>query len=617
MKVTYLEHLEPEEKKKLFDRMRTDPPVVLIGSGVSRYWPTCLPMGKDFSIALCQLLFPDDSLKSLGVDVKTLKEFLDRIPFEVTLSYFPIENVEKLDLIIKNAFSTVRFNRIHEVLAKGLFLHRFEALITTNYDLCLDAALSHYGITPTVNQSDFERFDATRAKGYIKIHGSVNDPQEPPRYRLRQESRLKKWQRKTLHEIVRSRQLLTIGYSGTDFEICPELRMMPIKQVLWNRRTDKPLSSDAEQLLQADQSLQREEGHILIGDMRDLLSDYTSDYIEKSDKDDKEKCGDQLSPIIQQFTTDEIAVWGGSLLVNLGFPLLAQEFSKKVSATSLGINPIPADRIEVGSLFHTGKYKKSALLSQELAIRAKNKGDDISQAELLIYACNAWRCYGAPFRLWRCQKAVHTLVGSLSESTEEKKVEKMRLTAWVDLMVDTHTLTYIYRLARIIKLGWLIRRIAFPKFRRAAEYAADTGDWSTHHNISLWAQDMGIDPAKLTAHMEFAPPPPTKEGYRRMGYFVGEVIDFRGQLAKMKRPPNEKENQDLEDYLGKCSRLGHHPEVWKLLQIKMRRQGIIKSLKSYDFRQQFWREFRHCEYSLPMSLLYTLRIRLLGFIIRA
>jgi len=260
-----------DEAKSFIDGLKkADDIVVLVGSFISVYPPTCLFSGTQFVEEVFTFLFPQDFFDSSSEEQRILEEFFNHVPFEHLLERYP--NREKLIRVFKKAYFIKKFNPLHKLLADLLINGKIKALITPNYDLCLDEALSkcsnRFLRIVTKNDFDINKNNIPNINIYFKIHGSADDNEgETLVLTLTQESILPEWKREVLYQILNGRALVITGYSGKDFEICPELERMDFKQIIWNTKNEALPSKNAERLLTKRNGIQ------LIMDMKELLSE--------------------------------------------------------------------------------------------------------------------------------------------------------------------------------------------------------------------------------------------------------------------------------------------------------------------------------------------------------
>src|SRR5207244_716893 len=107
-----------------------------------------------------------------------------------------------------------------------------------------------------VTESEAQNIRSLQA-AIFKIHGCVeHDQHRKPGedrtmiYTLGREGELPPWKRRILYRLVAGRRLLVCGYSGRDFEICPELARLNA-DIVWNIRKSENLTPNARRVLTA------------------------------------------------------------------------------------------------------------------------------------------------------------------------------------------------------------------------------------------------------------------------------------------------------------------------------------------------------------------------------
>lgn len=587
--------LSSAEGNSIISQLKSDPPVILCGSAISGWEPTCLPTGGGFTEGMFSMLFPSFCFNGDGELSKFLKEFFEGIPFEHLLERCP--NQDKLRHILKQAFLIDKFNIVHQILAERLVDGSISVLITTNYDLCFDKVLNFApglsiskldrDVIRVITENDFKQVSIPKAKIYFKIHGSADDVKgETLVFALTHESYLPAWKRQILGNILNSRLLLLIGYSGKDFEICPELMKMQIKQLIWNQNGSK-LTHNAQRLLRI------KNGIFLKGDMLDLLEVH-----------EKPNWGigsnDLLHSISSQFSQDEIMEWRASLSNSMGFPSLALKTADNILAirSSDGINLdfIKAERQKAQALFHLGKYKQSALLFKQASEHAKQLKDDNLRAELLLDACSAHMSHGSFLRAIRSNNTARTIAMTLNNEGRRK-----RLLGKIFLR-NARIFRYLLQLAKVIRLTvftkWITKK-GTQALRKSSLFSLETGNWFDFQQIRLLGERMGIDPMDLTNGIHYEPPP-VKEGYEHLGYYIPQASYTRDRLARRKGLLSTKEEKELYKHLENCRITDNFPEVWKILWLGIKRNP--QRHKDRDKLREFYDSFRVCEYSIGMRI---------------
>ena len=253
MKEAFLSTLTASGVKQL----AAGPPIcALLGSGISLWDPTNLPTGEQLTNEIFDLLFRGEAGEiddPLGE--KKLKDYFQEVPFENIMERCP--ETDTLRNLVKELFLATRPNPVHEVFAESVLNGSLESIITTNYDCCLEMALAEKlrcavgpVMGPICRIVKPEEVPADPKRVYFKIHGSSDDlAGETLVFRLQQEAALPPWKRSLLRSLLEGRTLLVIGYSGRDFEICPEIPLAKTHQVIWNSRPGKDLTAGARRVM--------------------------------------------------------------------------------------------------------------------------------------------------------------------------------------------------------------------------------------------------------------------------------------------------------------------------------------------------------------------------------
>jgi hypothetical protein len=198
-------------------RMRDMRPVFLVGSFVSVFQPTGLPTGTSISEAFWDFIFgngyPD-----------WLKNDFVRVPFESVMDCYPDPNA--ISGITRKLFDVTTPNAVHEALSTGLINGTVAGIITTNYDRAFEACLLGCpDVTTVATCADVRQYrNSSASRMCFKIHRTAKPGLEKTLIcSLRDEGRLKSWKRQLLFELLQRHPLVIVGYSGRDFDICPEL----------------------------------------------------------------------------------------------------------------------------------------------------------------------------------------------------------------------------------------------------------------------------------------------------------------------------------------------------------------------------------------------------------
>lgn len=207
---------------------------ILCGAGISVAPPSSLPLAAGLvQQIISRLLQPyAHSLRSLAIRPEVFFSYLYRQDPRATLD------------AIRAAVSGDAFNAVHDVC--GQIIARGGAVITTNFDLMIEAAMVERGTS----------FECTtlgcraRRSVLFKIHGSIDDDSSLAFTIDQVGAGLGTERARCLNQVVRDRVVIVLGYSGADqLDIVPALQTSRYERIIWIvhdpsgpwRRTKPPL----------------------------------------------------------------------------------------------------------------------------------------------------------------------------------------------------------------------------------------------------------------------------------------------------------------------------------------------------------------------------------------
>lgn len=387
--------------EKLLDSLNSAPsknieiPTILVGSGVSLWHPTGLPSGQNFTQAMYSVLFENQfklsrSEKCLLDKIFGLKwnEEFSGMPFEHLMECCPSE--EKANRLINRIYTSRRANPVHEALAEGLKNSLIHSIITTNYDSCIDEALDKSGINyakvVTADQAEIT-LQNSDLPCYFKIHGSTEPGmEETPMFSLKHEGLLNQAKRQLLNFLTEKRPLVIVGYSGLDFELCPEIERSDITEIVWNELYAEPPSASAERLLE------KKGGHLIYGDVHIFIKNWLgTDYLPEKNEDMSGVVKDAVENI---FSYEEITLWRVKVLNSLGLPsFVFKAISRaEISAENSYFASVHSGR----SHFHAGRYKAARQNFNKAIWQAIRQRDLMNTADTALEMSDAYRSFGAP-----------------------------------------------------------------------------------------------------------------------------------------------------------------------------------------------------------------------------
>ena len=578
---------------KLRELLGASPVTVLVGSGISIWDPTNLPSGKAFSNGIFRGLFLEGSGEVEDPLGDELEKVFNNIPFENVMEQCP--EPAELTRWLKQIYTTSRYNSIHKILAQALIEGAVSSIITTNYDCCLDQAITESvrsvrAVTTSpkriVHKDDVDSFDHLDGC-YFKIHGSADDTSgESLVFRLGHEGALRQWKQALLHRLLRKRTLLVIGYSGLDFEICPEMPLAKPHQIIWNFRSLEDISPSARAVME------QVPGYIVIGDMRTLLS-RTFTAVDASIGTASINVESLLK---RKFSPHTRQLWRVKLLNCLSYGKAAlKEIETLLTTTnSSSLEKIWGLEEQARAFHYLGAYKSAALAYESAISLARLEGlSPIKVCLLLLDTSDNWRCFGARRKSLRRIDEARSIV----EAHRLDDPELLASLALKELLI----LRRKYQFATLLKVKPIKQRMqrrAELLIKSAAQPFLASGSWFNLQQLRLWTDRFDLPSAVIAVPDSYEAPPP-RQGYEHLGFPMAQMMVFRDELDTGKRPLDEATAKELFDKVRFAERLGLNAEVWKL------NYSLLKKFPSYrngpNFKR-FVKCFRACEYSFTMRI---------------
>jgi hypothetical protein len=550
--------------------------VVLAGSGISAWEPTTLPTGQDFAAGVQDALFLSPGHPPIpNEDMVFLKTLLDNLPFEMVMERCPDQDI--IGLFLRDMYSGGAINEIHEALRRLVDLGHVHAIITTNYDMGLDVALAGGPLTKVVNQLDVP---PGGSRVYFKIHGSIDEPGTMI-FSLKQEAELPPWKRDLLATVLSGRPLLLIGYSGLDFEICPELPRCAPSKVLWNFHTitglDRSPGVKHVRRLAVPQ-------FALIGDMCKLFSLLGIGVSPTRAVGGLRNIGDELRGRV---SGESLLMWRTRVLATIGHARLALASIQPLLRSS----PDPGVAQEhAQALFHNGQYRSSA---QEYLRAATTSPDIHMRLHRQLDACDSFRCFGDFRRAWTILRSVESKIRGLSSTSDDLLVRAFLK----ELLLIRNQWQRRKRFLGGVGCRVLKDR-AKTLIERGASRALRAGLLLDLQQFGLWSERFAFPSDILSARGTYAPLP-SLDGYKHLGYYIPILMKLYDALADVTVPVAEDEVQKGFDG---ATVMGCHPVAWKLSRGAMRRFPSDRSL----WKARYKANFKACQYAISLGMGYKL-----------
>lgn len=563
----------------LEETRNADPLALLVGSALSI--ASGLPTGKHVGTLLADLLADDIPTKDL------VHGLVKDTAFEHIMEACPAQ--EALRQVVAGIYNIDAANDGHEAIARLVGAGAVHHVITTNYDRCFETAFRSIGIQRVVRQDHLAGWQPDQPT-YFKIHGCASDL-ETLVFTLSGEPALEPWKRDLLAWLVAGHRLIVIGYSGLDFEICPELlRLKP--RLAWvcldrpqAQRPYRP-SPGAIGILALDTST------AVQGDMHDVIG-----KLGTARPNVKERAAPALpkETFIFGSSRDEISrnldLWRCQLFRHLGCARAGAACARRLIDSARGDAQCATAHHYAGlAAFHAGKYRRAGREYRAAAALVAPPSND----GYLFDAVIADRCAGLN------KQALESLE-VLAEQAPQYRAQL--------LLRRLEFLAPAYERARARCRdddAHVIQAQALPLVRELAGVSDQPGARLEHQQCDLLARRLDIsDQISTVAYA----PAPARAGFSQLGYFVAMAMALRQDLMEGNDPPTLKQALFV---FADLDRMGAAAETWKF--------GLAV-LSRYRFRSGYTLSIRvvinyaRCEYtwaqrkSLVTELLWRVRRR--------
>lgn len=533
MRIVRCEDLTENE----LEAIRASRPALLVGSAVSIFGPTSLPNGKWVTDDLLKWLASSEGMaqswpKWLIADAKQL-------PFEALWEAYPDQ--EKLPAIICRMYGNIHVepNALHSAIARGVAEGVFSSLITTNYDLAFDNYFAKQKVPACTIVSEKEGTDWMKGGAltapYWKIHGTARiEYKQTIVANLALERRMDDWKRKLLGRLVEGRTVIFLGYSGRDFDICPELTCLKESfDAVWLAQAPKEGQSLEPNANRSRIIAKKPTGRVVLGDLYDFLGKLCGISIER---------GEPLSAPVNRDCFD------ASLLMEWRVRLLERMACPHISLPLLRSLPGPQSidrRLRESKMLHNEGSGRKAVRLADAAISDANENHE--KLDCLLEASTGWWVYGSGRKSRaRLRSARRLALSTESTPAQQGKMAEAELLQWV----------MRYRFLRLI--GTLRRCIQargreyYLEASAAYEISDLDGLYSVHHD----AERMGIavqDGFASAADL----------GFQALGLRILQSQKERDRIMDL---PTRLTLADLRScyvWWRRAERYGWKPESWK------------------------------------------------------
>jgi hypothetical protein len=549
--------------------------VIVAGSFVSTYAPTCIAGGEGVAQAFADALFS-------GVDPtgerwpEWLRDDATLLPFEALMHCHP--GGALLRAVLARLYDVNESNPVHRSLGRSLARGAIVGLITPNYDRGIEASLVGSPWVHVVTRERDVGRTTPNAGVCFKIHGTAQrDSADTLVYNLEGEGRLPDWKRTLLCRMVAQRVVVLIGYSGRDFDICPELaESAKPARVVWLQRTRDDLQPNAERVLR------RQGGLLVLGDLLLLLRTLLDPAIDAA------RCASPRFDLAGLLAAEDLDKWRLGVLDWMACAAVGPRVIRTVEMAEA------ERRRVVRSMWgHSGRYRAAAVDAQAEAMLPC--ADESERLARLLGAAGAWFLHGSHWRAWRLLRQVERTATTAAVNddvrvaiAETRMMMAMRVAQVAGWLNDSN------RLRRGI-LAWLHRPL-MPLYQSALALLGERGAWNRLEALQHNAERLGMSDRHSL-------PLPSRDGYRSLGLIAMDVISTRDRLRRAPWRLSAEKIAAARRCAEKAELYGWNHEAWKANWILICRGG-----RHLDWRcwSAFLRHFSRTEYALlarPFQLL--------------
>lgn len=510
-----------------FDALRASKPVLLVGSAASMFSPTNLPNGQKVADDLVEWLAggPNRWPCWLFEDAKQL-------PFEAVLDAYPDQ--ESLLKIICSLYGdpNLKPNSIHASIGDGLIDGTFSGLITTNYDLAFDNYFKDTPeISPILNEEQGSSWmnNPSGRRVYWKIHGTGNNGRSIVA-NLARERRMDPWKRSLLRRLVIGRLIIFLGYSGRDFDICPELACKREHfHAVWLVRSPD---------LNANQTriIEKTSVEVIDGTLHGFLEKLCRRSIEVTARLDR---GVNVRDYFDARLLEE---WRIRLLKRLACPSICMNLLNSFS-------PSPGSTLKVRismshMLGHQGRYHDQVRILDSRISDAKDQRDKLTR---FLDASTAWGIYGSARKSRARLESARKIASSIkAEDHQRGHMAEAELLLWVRKYFFLQPMPCLKRwVQRHGKKEYLTAVRAFQRTDLDALY-------SVHHDAERIHVDVKGGFAAAAAI-----------GFRALGLRSMQSQKERDRITALERPLTRADVASCEEWHARAIQYGWQPEAWK------------------------------------------------------
>jgi len=557
---------------------------LFVGSGISLDSPTLLPSGENVTRYLAELLTEQFELTSRKEKTEVINAIIGT-PFEYVWDQSP-QN-KQLEFVFINEYKNRQPNNIHYAIRDLVINGTIKHVITTNYDTCLDQVFQNIDFIKEVATENDSRNIESNQGIYFKIHGSAKSGLESTIvYRLSHEGILPSWKQKVLRRCLSNANLIVVGYSGLDFEICPEIKLAKPSQVIWNsfynpKKYTETLKSNALRVLNSS-----DKNIVLWGDMKKLFSLLSGKKLPEVSRN-KTIPNWRLDTLLSK---TEIQLWACSVISPPGYGLQAQKLANKILSSIDETSPYWVTGIYLlgDAQFHQGKYVQSANNCSKAAQIYKQNKNLTGYIDAVSRQSDALRCAG---NFWDALLVITEARATLS-AIKLSKEDKRKFVGSLDLKEllvyrDFYEITKWLNNYKLAKSYQTYARRLISRITKAVE---KEGQWHIFQQTKMWANRLEVDFNEI--YKGTMQPLDDWFGFRHLGAIIPEMMATRDALWRGTTGRGTTINE-VKKLVRRAKQIGCNPEIWKLSLIFNEKIAELNNKESLEWKKAF----DECEYT--------------------
>jgi len=135
--------------------------------------------------------------------------------------------------------------------------------------------------------------------------------------------------------------------------------------------------------------------------------------------------------------------------------------------------------------------------------------------------------------------------------------------------------------------------------QKAYSLSLESGNWFDFYQTKLLTDRIKV-PINISHINNYYEPPPSKEAYMQLCYYIPLSINFRDQLKQNKGLLTNDEEKSVNYFLEINKTVKNVPEIWKTVWICIKRDR--RWLRNTEALRDFFCSFFSCQYTIKMRI---------------